>query len=62
MEVAEPATFVPDAPLVLKRLWNRLEALSSAVSPARRPGRAAAGAASHAVDLDLRSSRLRGRL
>jgi type VI secretion system protein ImpM len=56
MEVAEPATFVPDAPLVLNRLWNRLETLSSSVTTATDATAPLQAAASHVVDLDLRSA------
>jgi type VI secretion system protein ImpM len=56
MEVPEPSTFVPDAPLVLNRLWNRLESLSASVTGAADPAAPLQAAASHVVDLDLRST------
>jgi type VI secretion system protein ImpM len=56
MEVAEPTTFVPDAPLVLNRLWNRLESLSASVTGAADATAPLQAAASHVVDLDLRST------
>lgn len=56
MEVAQPAGFVPTSPLVLSRLWNRLDAMSAemcgATAGAALPG-AAAGAS---IELDLRGS------
>ena len=56
MEVPEPAAFVPDAPLVLNRLWNRLESLSASVVGAADATAPLQAAASHIVDLDLRST------
>ncbi|MES2017631.1 MAG: type VI secretion system-associated protein TagF [Pseudomonadota bacterium] len=56
MEVPEPAAFVPDAPLVLNRLWNRLESLSTSVTSAADASAPLHAAASHVVDLDLRST------
>jgi type VI secretion system protein ImpM len=56
MEVADPGTFVPDAPLVLNRLWNRLESLSNNVIQAADAAVALQAAASHVIDLDLRST------
>jgi type VI secretion system protein ImpM len=56
MEVPDPATFVPDSPLVLNRLWNRLESLSASVTGAADPTAPLQAAASHVVDLDLRST------
>lgn len=56
MEVPEPGAFVPDAPLVLNRLWNRLEALSAGVIGAADASVPLQAAASHVVDLDLRST------
>ena len=55
MEVEQPAAFVANSPLVLSRLWNRLEALSSEL---RGPDAAnALQTASHAsIDLDLRAA------
>jgi type VI secretion system protein ImpM len=56
MEVAEPAAFVPAAPLVLTRLWNRLEALSADVRRASDPTAALQAAAGQPVELDLRGA------
>ena len=56
MEIAEPAAFVPDAPLVLNRLWNRLESLSNNVINAADATAPLQAAASHVIDLDLRST------
>ena len=57
LDVAEPDAFVPSAPLLLARLWGRLEALSqgmmaAADADADAPLRAAAG---QVVELDLRA-------
>ncbi len=56
MEVPEPAAFVPDAPLVLNRLWNRLESLSTSVVGATDATAPLQAAATHVVDLDLRTT------
>lgn len=56
MEVAEPGAFVPDAPLVLNRLWNRLESLSTSVVGATDASAPLQAAASHVIDLDLRTT------
>lgn len=56
MEVPEPGAFVPDAPLVLNRLWNRLESLSAGVIGAADASASLQAAASHVVDLDLRTT------
>ncbi len=53
LDVAEPDAFVPSAPLLLGRLWSRLESLSRSVTAAvdaDAPLRAAAG---QVVELDL---------
>jgi len=55
LDVAEPGAFVPSAPLLLGRLWNRLESLSQGVTAAvdaDAPLRAATG---QVVELDLRA-------
>lgn len=55
LHVAEPDAFVAAAPLMLGRLWSRLESLSQRVltaAEADAPLRAAAG---HVVELDLRT-------
>ena len=54
--VTEPATFVPAAPLVLNRLWNRIETLVKnmvAATDADAPLQAAAG---QTIDVDLRAA------
>lgn len=56
LEVAEPGAFVQDAPLVLNRLWNRLESLTSAVLGAGDAGAQLQAAAGQVVELDLRSA------
>lgn len=56
MEVPDPGTFVPDAPLVLNRLWNRLENLSSSVTTASDAAAPLQAAASHVIEVDLRST------
>lgn len=56
MEVSEPGAFVPDAPLVLNRLWKRLESLSAAVLGAADAATPLHDAASHVIDLDLRTT------
>ena len=56
MDVDEPASFAPFSPLVLTRLWNRLENLSGGVlgaSDATAPLQALQG---NMVELDLRAS------
>lgn len=56
MEVADPGAFVPDAPLVLNRLWNRLESLSSGVMQAADAALPLQAAATHVIDVDLRAT------
>ena len=56
MEVADPGAFVPDAPLVLNRLWNRLESLSNGVVTATDPSAPLQDAATYTIDLDLRTA------
>jgi type VI secretion system protein ImpM len=54
LDVAEPGAFVPSAPLLLGRLWSRLDSLSHEMMTAAdgdAPLRAAAG---QVVELDLR--------
>lgn len=53
MEVSDPAAFVPNAPLVLTRLWNRLEAMTVGVRAAGDPAMALQSATSQPIDLDL---------
>ncbi|APA69164.1 type VI secretion system-associated protein TagF [Janthinobacterium sp. 1_2014MBL_MicDiv] len=55
MEVGNPAGFVPTSPLVLSRLWNRLDALSGGLRGAEAAA-ALQAAASASIELDLRSS------
>lgn len=56
MEVPEPGAFVQDAPLVLNRLWNRLETLSTGVTGADDATSALQAAGSHVIELDLRTT------
>ena len=56
MDVEDPAGFVPNSPLVLSRLWNRLESLSAGVLAAPEPAGALQAAAASIVELDLRSA------
>lgn len=56
MEVAEPAAFVPNAPLVFTRLWNRLEGLTAGVRAAADPAHALQAATSQPIELDLRTA------
>lgn len=56
VEVPEPASFVPTAPLVFNRLWTRLAALSGGVTGAGDPTVALQLAAGEAIELDLRSA------
>ena len=56
MEVQDPAAFVPDAPLVLNRLWNRLEMLSAGVVKATDASAPLQAAAGQTIELDLRST------
>jgi type VI secretion system protein ImpM len=53
LDVAEPDTFVPAAPLVLARLWTRLEALSRAVVTAPDADAPLQAAAGQVIDPDL---------
>ncbi len=55
MEIVEPGAFVPNAPLLLGRLWNRLESLSDNVIHAADATSALQAAASHVIELDLRA-------
>lgn len=56
LEVVDPNAFVPDAPLVLNRLWSRLESLSTGIVKAGDAGVQLQAAASQQIDLDLRAS------
>ena len=56
LEVNDPSEFVPDSPLVLNRLWNRLETLSSGVMSAPDATGPLQAASSQAVELDLRAT------
>ncbi|MES2118311.1 MAG: type VI secretion system-associated protein TagF [Pseudomonadota bacterium] len=56
MEVDDPASFVPNSPLVLSRLWNRLEALSAGVLGAPDPSGQLQAAAGSSIELDLRAA------
>jgi type VI secretion system protein ImpM len=56
MEVAEPNTFVPNAPLVFTRLWSRLETLAASVHGASDPAVPLQAAAAKPIELDLRAA------
>ncbi|MES3023916.1 MAG: type VI secretion system-associated protein TagF [Pseudomonadota bacterium] len=56
MDVSATADFVPDAPLLLNRLWKRLESLSAAVVGAADAAAPLQAASSHVIELDLGSS------
>jgi type VI secretion system protein ImpM len=56
VDVADPATFVPNAPLVLSRLWRHLETASSSVTGAPEPTEALQSAAAQSIDVDLQAS------
>jgi type VI secretion system protein ImpM len=56
IDVADPAAFVADAPLVLNRLWNRLEALGAGLTGAADATDALQAAAGQVIELDLRAS------
>jgi len=53
MEINEPAEFVPRSPMMLSRLWNRLETLASGVLSASDPASALHAISSTAIDLEL---------
>jgi type VI secretion system protein ImpM len=54
MEVGDPASFVPNAPLVLTRLWNRLETMTTGVRSAVDATQSLQTATAQPVELDLR--------
>ncbi|NRR30310.1 type VI secretion system-associated protein TagF [Oxalobacteraceae bacterium] len=56
IEVAEPGSFVPNAPLVLTRLWNRLESMAVGVIGAADPAAPLQAVGSQTIELDLRSA------
>ena len=53
MDVAEPARFVPNSPLVLAPLWHRLDSLSATALAAPDPGAVLQQAAGSVIDIDL---------
>lgn len=53
MAVPEPADFVPNSPLLLAPLWQKLAGLSGGVLAADDPADALHGAAASAIELDL---------
>jgi type VI secretion system protein ImpM len=55
LDVAEPGAFVPAAPLMLGRLWGRLESLSQGVVTALDADAALQAATGQVVDIDLRA-------
>lgn len=52
MAITTPATFVANSPLMLARLWNRLETISADVMRAQEPAPALQTAATTTVDFD----------
>lgn len=54
MDAPEPAGFVPNAPLVLSRLWTRLEFLADSVVRASEATGALQAASAQVVELDMR--------
>lgn len=52
MPIAAPAAFVPHSPLMLARLWNRLETVSADVMRAEEPAGALQAAATTTVEFD----------
>ena len=56
LDVAEPGAFVPSAPLLLGRLWSRLESLSKGLTTATDADALLQAAAGQAVELDLRAN------
>lgn len=56
MEVADPGAFVSDAPMVLNRLWSRLETMSAGVVSATDAAAPLQAAAGHVIEVDLRST------
>ena len=56
LDVGDAAGFVPNSPLVLSRLWNRLEATTAGVLAAPEPAGALQAAAASTIDLDLSSA------
>jgi type VI secretion system protein ImpM len=55
MELAEPGTFVPNAPLAFARLWSRLEGRTAGVRGAGDPAAPLQAATAQPIDLDLRA-------
>lgn len=56
LEVPDPSAFVGDAPLVLNRLWTRLETLSQGVLKASDAAAPLQAASSQTIELDLRAA------
>lgn len=56
MEVGDPAAFVPNAPMVLTRLWNRLETLTAGVRSSADAGQSLQNATTQQIELDLRAA------
>ena len=55
LDVAEPDAFVPAAPLMLGRLWNRLESLGKGLVTAPDADALLQAAAGQVIELDLRA-------
>jgi len=56
LEINDPGEFVPDAPLVLNRLWNRLETLSAGVVGAPDAAAPLQAATNQTIEVDLRTA------
>jgi type VI secretion system protein ImpM len=56
MEIDEPAAFVPNAPLVLSRLWSRFESLTAGVLAEADPTAALQDIAASTIEIDLRNA------
>jgi type VI secretion system protein ImpM len=54
MDVDAPATFVPNSPLALARLWSRFEAMTAGVLAATDPTASLQEVASSTIEIDLR--------
>jgi type VI secretion system protein ImpM len=56
MEINEPEKFVPHSPMIMSRLWNRLETLAGSVLSASDPTGALQAISSNGIDLELRAT------
>jgi type VI secretion system protein ImpM len=55
MDVDDPAGFVPNGPLLLARLWNRLESFATDIVSATDSTAPLQTVSNHVIDLDLRT-------